>query len=71
MIGIGYVFKPRKSQVDRVAHAVSELRHYGINLNVSRFYEYAVDKALCEFDRSPTMFVQEFRLAADTKNGKG
>jgi hypothetical protein len=36
---IGYVFKPRKEQVDRVAQAVMELKAAGVEINISRFYE--------------------------------
>ena len=47
VIFIGYIFKPKKAQVDVVARAVEELKRAGLEeMTVSKFYDISVEGAL-------------------------
>jgi hypothetical protein len=72
VVVIGYVFKPKKEQVDLVAQAVTKLQAAGLNINISRFYEYAVDRALCRYRTFSEEFVSECREYLEAgKNQRG
>ncbi len=63
MIRIGYIFKPKVDQVDRVARVVSELRtHEGCEeLNISKFYDLAVENTLDFYRHDPEECVEDVR----------
>jgi hypothetical protein len=48
VVPISYIFKPSKRLADRVARAVLDLYLHEVEMNISQFYEYAVEKALKE-----------------------
>lgn len=57
MISIAYIFKPRARQVDMVRLVVDDLRARGLeDMNISRFYEYAVEKAIADYRNDPKEF---------------
>lgn len=43
---MGYVFRPGKALTDQVAEAVRDLQHDLPRLNVSAFFEFAINEAL-------------------------
>ena len=59
VIAIPYIFKPRTRQVDEVAEVVKELQARGLeSLTISRFYEYAAERAVQEYRQSPNALSQ-------------
>ncbi len=65
MVSIPYIFKPKKVQVDAVAETVKELAPRMPGLNISQIYEFAVDRALADYRRSPQSFERELQEYLD------
>ena len=63
MINIGYIFKPKKSQVDRIGRIVADLKEAGIGIDVgvSKFYEYIADKAISEYELTRDRFIEDLK----------
>jgi hypothetical protein len=57
-----YIFKPGKIMTDRVARAVKYMQEQGIDINVSKFYKYAVQRTLFEYDVSREDFLNKYRI---------
>ncbi len=46
---------------DRVAQTIQKLYKYNLELNISSFYEYAVEKARLECEADPHNFASKYR----------
>lgn len=61
VICIGYIYKPSRRQMDSVVAAVKELGPRVPRLNVSQFYEFAVERSLREYQEAPEAFQRNLR----------
>ena len=52
---------------DRVADAVMSLYKHDMEINISQFYEYSVEKALKECEADPAGFAYEWKIHAGIK----
>jgi hypothetical protein len=59
--GTSYIFKPSKKLTDRVAVAVKDLKKYGVDTNISGFYQFAVEKVLREYEAGSREFAQMWK----------
>lgn len=67
MVPISYIFKPSKKLTDRVARAVLDLYKHDVEMNISQFYEYAVEKALKECEADPGTFAYVWKVYGGRK----
>lgn len=58
---MAYIFKPKKAQVDRVGEIVTALRADGLDVGVSKFYEYAADRAVQEYERARHKLIEDIK----------
>jgi hypothetical protein len=65
--GTSYIFKPSKKLTDRVARAVMDLYKHDMEINISQFYEYSVEKALKECEADPPGFAYKWKIHTGTK----
>jgi hypothetical protein len=67
VIYVSYIFKPSNKLTDRVARAVQALYEYDEELDISQFYEYAVEKALRDCESDPGNFAYQWKAHAGMK----
>ncbi len=65
-----YIFKPRGRQADACAKAVEELRSAKClkALNLSRFYEYATERALRDYRTDQDAFTVDLKEYLQARN---
>jgi hypothetical protein len=52
---------------DRVACVVRDLHNYQVEMNISQFYDYAVEKALKECEADPGSFASLWKIYVGRK----
>jgi hypothetical protein len=52
---------------DRVARVVRDLHKYQVEMNISQFYDYAVEKALRECEADPGNFAYLWKAYAGSR----
>ena len=62
-----YIFKPSKKLTNRVARTVMSLYKHDVEMNISQFYEYSVEKALKDCEADPAGFAYKWKIHTRTK----